>query len=170
MDRPEHSKIDFFVGREVEHTPAYNQPTLFVIGVRSAETVIKLAQDHHCSHIYFGANMSFPNPDVNNSTIWNKWEEMIKPCLANGFLCTLDIDVKCVEGLAESSLPEYNNFIPMISVKIPYAQLLGYNAVVKIDDKELFMFRFAVAATQRKCTIDALGRRDDEILGVLKSE
>ena len=41
---------------------------------------------------------------------------------------------------------------------------------VKIDDKELFMFRFAVVATQRKCTSDALGRRDDEILGVLKSE
>jgi hypothetical protein len=41
-----------------------------------------------------------------------------------------------VEGLLESGLCEHNNFIPMISVKIPYIQQLGYNATVKIDDKD----------------------------------
>jgi hypothetical protein len=31
---------------------------------------------------------------------------------------------------------EYNNFLPMISVKLPYLQLLGYNATIKLDDKD----------------------------------
>jgi hypothetical protein len=51
-------------------------------------------------------------------------------------MCTLDIDSTCAEGLVEGSLVEYNNFIPMISVKLPYVQLLGYNATIKLDDKD----------------------------------
>ena len=47
---------------------------------------------------------------------------------------TLDIDVSCVEGLLESGLTEQMTFIPMISVKLPYLQQLGYNATIKIDD------------------------------------
>ena len=61
---------------------------------------------------------------------------MIKQVLDAGYMCTLDIDVACVEGLAESMLCENNNFIPMISVKIPYIRLLNYNATLKIDDKD----------------------------------
>ena len=52
------------------------------------------------------------------------------------YTCTLDIDVSCVEGLLEGPLVEYNNFIPMISVKLPYINQLGYNATIKIDDKD----------------------------------
>jgi len=36
----------------------------------------------------------------------------------------------------ECGYTEYNRFIPMISVKMPYIDLLGYNACVKIDDKD----------------------------------
>jgi hypothetical protein len=61
---------------------------------------------------------------------------MIGPFLKEGWLCTLDLDVACVEGLAESTLVEHNNFIPMISVKLPYMKLLGYNATIKLDDKD----------------------------------
>jgi hypothetical protein len=61
---------------------------------------------------------------------------MVGDCLQNGFLCTLDLDVKSAEGLIEGPLIEYNNFIPMISVKLPYLQLLGYNAIIKLDDKD----------------------------------
>jgi hypothetical protein len=68
--------------------------------------------------------------------VWTKWEEMIMPFLAKGYLCTLDIPVGCVEGLLEGSLCEHNNFIPMISVKLPYIRQLGYNATIKLDDKD----------------------------------
>jgi hypothetical protein len=61
---------------------------------------------------------------------------MIFPFLARGYWCTLDIDINQVEGLLESGLTEYHKFIPMISVKLPYLQQLGYNATIKLDDKD----------------------------------
>lgn len=142
MNREGHDKVSFFVGREVEHTPAFGQLTLFVVGVQS-EADVNLAIDTHyklggksITHIYFGANQSFPNPEVNDGDTWREWEGMITPFLQNGYLCTLDLDVKSAEGLAEGCLIEYNNFIPMISVKLPYLQMLGYNATIKLDDKD----------------------------------
>jgi hypothetical protein len=61
---------------------------------------------------------------------------MIHYFLKKDYLCTLDIDVKNVEGMLEGGFTEYHNFIPMISVKLPYLQQLGYNAIIKIDDKD----------------------------------
>lgn len=142
MNREGHNDISFFVGTEVEHTPAIGQLTMFVVGVQT-ETDINLALDTHyklggkpITHIYFGANQSFPNPEVNDAPTWKLWENMIIPFLQKGYLCTLDIDVKSAEGLVEGGLVEYNNFIPMISVKLPYLQMLGYNATIKLDDKD----------------------------------
>ena len=138
MNREGHENVDFFYGTEVEHTPAYGKYTLFVVGVQSQRDIaLKLTSGSEpVEHIYFGANMSFPNPDVNDFSTWKQWTDMIKPFLDKGYQCTLDIDVKCVEGLAEGDLCEYNNFIPMISVKMPYVRLLNYNTTVKIDDKD----------------------------------
>ena len=66
MNRNGHENIKFFIGTEVEHTPAYNQRTLFVVGVQSVERILPLAAQFDCPHIYFGANMSFPNLKVND--------------------------------------------------------------------------------------------------------
>ena len=133
MIREGHEEVRFFQGKEVEHTPAYGKQTLFVVGVQPlADIALNL---HGADHIYFGANMSFPNPAINDP-VWNDWESMIGPFLEKGYTCTLDIDSKCVEGLLESSLCEHHNFIPMISVKLPYLQQLGYNATIKLDDKD----------------------------------
>ena len=133
MIREGHDNVDFFTGVEVEHTPAFGKRTLFVVGLQKIEDITANVMGH--DHIYFGANMSFPNYDV-DARGWLDWENMIKHFLDLGYLCTLDVDVKCVEGLAEGALVEYNNFIPMISVKVPYSRLLGYNATIKIDDKD----------------------------------
>lgn len=133
MEREGHENVDFFVGTEVEHTPAFGKKTLFVVGLQTVDDILENV--HGCEHIYFGANMSFPDYDV-NARGWMDWEGMIQYFLNLGYLCTLDVDVKCVEGLAEGKLVEYDNFIPMISVKMPYARLLNYNTTVKIDDKD----------------------------------
>jgi hypothetical protein len=61
---------------------------------------------------------------------------MIFPFIGRGYWCTLDIDVSEIEGLLETGLTEHNHFIPMISVKLPYLQQLGYNATIKLDDKD----------------------------------
>jgi hypothetical protein len=125
--------VKFFTGTEVEHTPALGKKTLFVIGVQSEDDIA--AHLTGCEHIYFGANQSFPNYDT-NARGWLDWENMIGPFLDRGYLCTLDIDVQCVEGLLESGFTEHHNFIPMISVKLPYIRQLGYNATLKLDDKD----------------------------------
>jgi hypothetical protein len=145
MNRDGHENVRFFTGVEVEHTPAYGKKTLFVTGLQAVSEIQDWLDDfasyedstHHIEHIYFGANMSFPsNIRTNDSVSWSPWENMIQHFLNKGYLCTLDIDVACVEGLLESPLCEYNNFIPMISVKLPYIRQLGYNATIKLDDKD----------------------------------
>lgn len=133
MNRDPELGAQFFTGTEVEHTPAFGLRTLFVVGVHPVDVIAANLQG--CEHIYFGANMSFPRLDLHDASGWRAWEQMIVYFLNLDYLCTLDIDVSCVEGLVESELAEHDNFIPMISVKMPYINLLGYNATVKIDDK-----------------------------------
>ena len=144
MIREGHEEVKFFTGTEVEHTPAMSLQTLFVVGVQDVQEIQDWIDDFasyedaakHIRHIYFGANMSFPKCDVNDVAVWRPWDQMVRHFLDLGYLCTLDIDVTCVEGLLESMLVEYDNFVPMISVKMPYIQQLGYNAIIKIDDKD----------------------------------
>jgi hypothetical protein len=160
MKRPYNTEtaenITFFVGTEIEHTPAYGMKTLFVVGVHDSQTIIHLANTNDCTHIYFGANQSFSTDGVNDVDTWRAWESMIKECLLKDYWCTLDFDVKEVEGLAESFLCEHRRFIPQISVKIPYLNLLNYNATIKIDDTNFEATNPGVwclplsAATQRK--------------------
>ena len=134
MNREGHENAAFFYGTEVEHTPALGKKTLFVVGVQTTNDIAAHIQG--CEHIYFGANQSFPNIDTNNADAWWAWEDMITAFLKKDYLCTLDIDVGCAEGLLESGLCERHNFIPMISVKLPYIRQLGYNATLKLDDKD----------------------------------
>jgi hypothetical protein len=137
MIRDGFDNVNFFFGREVERTPAYNKNTLFVVGVQTVTDIaLHISSGNNIDHIYFGANMSFPLSDSNEAGVWQPWEDMIKPFLDKGYWCTLDVDSRCIEGLCESGLPEHNNFIPMISVKLPYIQQLGYNATIKLDDKD----------------------------------
>jgi hypothetical protein len=138
MNRPDHDDVKFFFGTEVEHTPAYGMDTLFVVGVQPVKDIqfFLAGTTYQTRHIYFGANQSFPNLRVNDGAEWAKWELMIYPWLEKDYWCTLDIDIQCVEGLLESGLTEHDRFIPMISAKLPYIQQLGYNAVLKIDDRD----------------------------------
>jgi hypothetical protein len=138
MNRPGHENANFFFGNEVECTPARGMRTLFVIGLQDPAEINSLLEKQvkPVGHIYFGANHSFPRCNVDDIDVWRSWEEMITPFLKAGYMCTLDIDSTCAEGLVESGLSDYNNFIPMISVKLPYIQLLGYNATIKLDDKD----------------------------------
>jgi hypothetical protein len=136
MNREGHENTQFFYGTEVEHTPAFGKYTMFVVGVQTTDDIavhLTCGSDP-VEHIFFGANMSFPT--VPGTADWAVWEETIKYFLNKGYLCTLDIDVALVEGLTNCSLCEYNNFIPMISVKLPYINKFGYNATLKLDDRD----------------------------------
>jgi hypothetical protein len=127
--------VVFFVGTEVEHTPAYGMVTLFVTGVQNIEDI-----EHHAvrnpaeiEHIFFGANHSF-NPYGYDEH--KQWEDMITYFLDKGYLCSLDIPINQVEEFHDGGLCERNNFIPQIRVPIPYIKLWNYNTMLKIDDKD----------------------------------
>ena len=137
MNREGHDGVTMFIGTEVEHTPAFGKRTLFVVGLQDPEIVWQEFHNNDCEHIYFGANQSFPALDINDGEGWQDWEYMIRYCLEKlPNYCTLDLDIAQAEGLLESSLVEFNNFIPMISVKLPYIRQFGYNATIKLDDKD----------------------------------
>lgn len=133
-----HDNITFFTGIEVEHTPAIGLKTLFVVGVQNSEMISYHAKTQNVDHIYLGANQSFDpgNWQDGGSSESEAWYAMINQVLDLGYLTTLDFDVKHVEWVCDGGYSEKNNFIPQISVKIPYIQLLGYNATLKIDDKD----------------------------------
>jgi len=135
MIRDGHDNVTMFVGTEVEHSPAFGMRTLFVVGLQESSKIQAYALAHKCEHIYFGANQSFPKLSF-DSPEWVKWENLIGLFLRSNYWCTLDLPVDCTSGLVESGLVEHNRFIPMISVKLPYIQLLGYNATIKLDDQD----------------------------------
>lgn len=124
--------VNFFVGTEVEHSPAHGLKTLFVVGLQEIEKIRSLLTED-VQHIYFGANQSF-NLKNNDAEGWKAWESMITHFLDQEYLCTLDLSTDQIAGLHDGSLAENDLFIPMISVKLPYTRLFNYNTTVKIDD------------------------------------
>ena len=120
--------VIYFTGYEVEKTPAFDMDTLFVVGCRPLEEVLKKAKEKHVEHIYLGANHSFvPKED---------WDDLVIGLLDAKYLVTLDYDVKYHEWVLESGYNERHNFISQISVKLPYVNQLNYNACIKIDDAD----------------------------------
>ena len=141
MNRAGHENVDFFVGTEVERTPAFGRRTLFVVGLQPIQNIQDWLDDYHSyedrsyhiEHVFFGANHSF-NPQTPEE--WRKWESMITYFLERGYLCTLDIPIGAVEEFNDGSLCDYRNFIPQIRVSVPYTKLWNYNTMLKIDDKD----------------------------------
>jgi hypothetical protein len=134
--------VVFFIGTEVEHTPAFSMRTLFVTGVQDVDQIKNILDNENCkldvaqhiNHIFFGANHSF-NPGYNDYEGWKQWEDMIMYFLDKGRLCSLDIPLSAVEQFNDGGLNERDNFIPQIRVPIPYIKLWNYNTMLKIDDK-----------------------------------
>jgi len=132
--------VTMFVGSEIERTPAHGMTTLFVVGNdHTVDDIIDEANAHGCNHIYTGANMSF---DVSEYTsiaevdadIHQHWATLIRALLDADFWVTLDFQPAQAEWVLEEGLTEHRRFIPMISVRIPYVDQMGYNASIKIDD------------------------------------
>lgn len=134
--------VTFFIGTEVEHTPAHGRKTLFVVGVHDPKIISYMASQRNCDHIFIGANQCFnPIREVSDTRrdlddVMDGWDGMMKPLLEQGLLVTLDFDASLTELVLETGWCEYNNFIPQISVKIPYIRQLNYNAMLKIDDRD----------------------------------
>ena len=131
--------VKYFVGIEVEKTPAYGMRTLFVTGIQPTDEIEFWYEKEQCEHIFFGANHSFePENVLTDETLYDsykKWEDMIEHFLDKDILCTLDIPLSAAQGtFHDGGLCESDNFIPQIRVPLPYTKLWNYNTMVKIDD------------------------------------
>ena len=140
MNRPGHEDTKFFLGTEVERTPAYGERTLFVVGLQTESAIDTALRDANLEntpkpirHIFFGANHSY-DPRIVAEIM--AWENVIQVFLDRGFLCSLDIPINQVENFHEGGLCEHRNFIPQIRVSIPYIGLWNYNTMLKIDDRD----------------------------------
>jgi len=135
MIREGHDNVNFFLGKEVEKTPAFGKHTLFVVGIQTVDEIAYHFNRHPSGveHIFFGANHSF-HPQT--PTEWDRWSAMIVHFLKLGYTCSLDIPVTHVEDFNDTCLCEYRNFIPQIRVSIPYVKLWNYNTMIKIDDND----------------------------------
>ena len=133
-DTGEQEGVEFFVGVEVEKTPAYGMKTLFVTGIHSYVTIKQHIDSLlQVEHVFFGANHSY-NPITAEE--FQEWDNMMLPLVKEGILCSLDIPSTInMEWFLDSGLVEYENFIPQIRVVIPYIKQWNYNTMVKIDDK-----------------------------------
>jgi hypothetical protein len=134
MNRPGHQSAEFFWGAEVEHTPMLGQPTLFVVGLQDIDVIEShLARRPDVGHIFFGANDSYRPITHGDHTAW---ENTIATFLGRGHWCSLDIPYQYAEEFHEGGLCEYDRFVPIIKVPVPYIRLWNYNTCVKIDDRD----------------------------------
>ena len=133
----EKDNVTLFTGVEVEKTPAFGQKTLFVVGIQNPIDLIQKAREEDCTPIYLGANQSFSvTGEFGTQEETEGWDEMVTELLKAGFWVTLDYDVKHHDFVIESGYNEHDQFISMISVKLPYVEQLNYNACIKIDDSD----------------------------------
>lgn len=132
LNTEERQNVTMFTGYEVEHTVAHGMYTLFVVGTPPLEDILGWAKRAEVKQIYFGTSQSF-NPETYID--WKTWDDRIKGCLDEGYWVCLDFDSKYAEEFHEEGWCEYDRFIPMISVKLPYIKLYNYNTTIKIDDR-----------------------------------
>ena len=121
---------ELFIGTEIEKTPAYGMKTLFVVGIKDSNDLVSICKERGIKHVYLGANQSFDGES------FEEWDNLSRELIDAGLWVTLDFDVKHVESVLEFIVISDSQFIPQISVKIPYLSQFNYNACVKIDDKD----------------------------------
>ena len=134
MNRDGHKGVVFFVGPEVEHSPAFSKRTLFVVGTPSLEEILKQAKDNRVTHVFMGANHSF-SADQTNTTPY--WDNTITALLDCSFWVTLDYQAhehKLVLQMLNAGIWQSRLFVPLLSVRIPKIETSSPNLTVKIDD------------------------------------
>jgi len=139
MNREGHKDVVYFIGPEVEHTPAYSKKTLFVVGMPPIEQIMTMANEYKTPHVFMGANQSFTtNVDEEyGSNRLDYWDKAITALLDKGFWVTLDYpaqDHEQVLTMLNPGIWQSRIFVPMLSVRIPKVETSSPNLTVKIDD------------------------------------
>lgn len=134
MNRDGHKDVAYFIGPEVEHTPAYSKRTLFVVGKQDVAQIELMAREWKTPHIFLGANHSFAYENPGDNSYWDK---TITALLDVGFSVTLDYPAHQHEQVLKMLNPgiwQSRLFVPLLSVRIPKVQTSSVNLTIKIDD------------------------------------
>ena len=141
--RKGHEGVTFFVGPEIEQTPAFNKKTLFVVGLQDQQLIVKLAKEYNVKHIFLSANRSFDSIDLVNhrymvgDTKAADWAKQIQFLLSLGYMVSLDYPAHkhvMVLKVLSKDIWDSRNFIPVLSVAIPNVSTSSTNLTIKIDD------------------------------------
>jgi hypothetical protein len=127
-------QASFYVGPNVEHSPAYSKKTLFVVGKQDSNKIINLARENKATHIFLGANHSFDFDPTDNTRYW---DSTITALLDRGFWVTLNYPAHQHESILKM-LNQFiwlsRLFVPLLSIRIPKLQTSNGNLSVKFDD------------------------------------
>ena len=123
--------VTYFAGIEIENTAMKGEKTLFIVGTPPIEEIEMIAKERKLRHLYFGTSQCF-RPKTTED--WERWDNTLTTLLKNKWVVTLDFGVEYAPTMLEYSWNEFDNFIAMISVKLPYIKQFNYNATLKLDD------------------------------------
>ncbi len=132
MNRDGHKDVTFFIGPEVEHTPAYAKRTLFVVGKPDVAKILSNAKDNRVTHVFMGANHSFNVSDTDTY-----WDDTITELLDRNLWVTLDYQAHQHETVLKMLTPgvwQSRLFVPLLGVRIPKIETSSPNLTIKIDD------------------------------------
>lgn len=143
FERVGHEQVKFFVGAEVEQTPAYNKKTLFVSGPQSLSDIEKYAEEYRTPHIFLTANRCFDSLSFDGNYHWvgdtpaSHWVDQVEHLLNKGYMVTVDYPAH-KHAMVLKVFPQYvwssRNFVPLASVQLPYISTTSQNLTIKIDD------------------------------------
>ncbi len=130
------NRAAFYVGPEVEKTPAFAKKTLFVVDLQDTTTVDRYARENKVQHISLGAHNSF---DASHYTTYfgKTWEDQITYLLDKGYWVTLNYPAhqhKTVLSMLNNGIWQSRLFVPVLSVNVPRLENSSPNLSIKMDD------------------------------------
>jgi hypothetical protein len=61
MERLGHEDVKWFIGTEVEHTPAFGKKTLFIVGIQDIVGIKQAYEKNQCEHTIQQTKMKLVN-------------------------------------------------------------------------------------------------------------
>ena len=122
-------EVKIFVGKEIEHTPAYGEKTLFLArNDLTTDQIIELAELNACEAIYFGANRKYMH---NHGMQFSQMKKLLEA----GYYVTVDYPYSLHQQVKEKfkDIWKQEKFIPFCSIIFPDSED-DDQLCIKVDD------------------------------------
>ncbi len=122
--------MTFYIGPEVNQTPAFSKRTLFVEDFQDTKVIESTAREYKTPHISLAAKNTF--------SLEYEWNSQLTALLDRGFMVTLEYPAELHSRLMldlSRSVMQSRNFVPLPRVDIKGMSTLNPNLTLKIDDE-----------------------------------